>query len=394
MPDILLIVIAAGGLLAAALVAAVLVRGSGHRAHGDRGNAHRVARDLARLERDQSRAAEILERMAEGVLVLDHALRPSLANRAARSILGLQQMELPHRLPSEDVLVVARKAFDNEHGAEDKVNLWYPSRTTVRVRAAPLGDRSGVVVVLQDIGEEIRAQRIRTEFVAHASHELKSPVASIQALAEAVRQAVRDDAAAAERLSGRLMEEADRLGRLIGDLLDLSRLEAPDHPPQAKVDFSAVARRVMSEAEVEAAAKNLDVSASIEPGVWVVGDDQQLTLMIRNLVDNAIRYTHAGGAITVEVSGDGSEATLSVADTGGGIPLEAQERVFERFYRVDRARSRGRGGTGLGLAIVKHAVELHGGTIELASELGTGSTFTVRLPAAPPGRGRMRSVAG
>jgi two-component system phosphate regulon sensor histidine kinase PhoR len=391
--DILVIAIVAGGLLGAALLVGVLVQ-RGRRGVRGGGNMHGVAHDLARLERERSQAAEILERMTEGVLVLDGGLRPTLANRAARSILGLQQMELPHRLPSEDVVVIARRAYDEEPGAEGRVNLWYPSRRTVRVRAAPLGDRSGVVVVLQDISEEMRAQRIRTEFVAHASHELKSPVASIQALAEAVRQAARDDAIAAERLSGLLMEEADRLGRLTGDLLDLSRLESPDHPPRAKVDFSAVARRVTSEAEAEAAGKNLDLSASIDPGVWVVGDDQQLTLMIRNLIDNAIRYTQEGGAITVTVAGDDDEAILSVADTGGGIPLEAQERVFERFYRVDRARSRERGGTGLGLAIVKHAVELHGGTIELASELGTGSTFTVRLPTASPGRDQIRSVAG
>jgi len=238
-------------------------------------------------------------------------------------------------------------------------------------------------VIIDDITEGLRTQRIRTEFVAHASHELKSPVASLQALAEAVHQAVQDDPEAADRFSKQLIKESARLGRLIGDLLDLSRLEEPSNVPQERVDVSLVASREAETAMQWASAKNIELTMSIARRVIVCGDDEQLALMVRNLLDNAIRYTPEEGHVALDIRSEGDEAVVRVIDTGMGIPMAAQERVFERFYRVDKARSRDRGGTGLGLAIVKHVVELHGGTIELASELERGSQFTVRLPGAP-----------
>lgn len=350
---------------------------------------NQIASDLATLERDKRRAEEILERMAEGVLVVDEGLRPVLANRAARSLLGLQQVSLPAELPTDDVASVARRAFSEDSGAEEIVEQWWPAKRSLRVRATPLADRHGVVVVLQDITEELRTLRIRREFVVHASHELKSPVASMQALAEAVGQAAVDDPAAAHRFSERLVVEADRLSRLISDLLDLSRLEHPGETTAENVDLSACARRGIEPFRESAVAKGLDLSADIENDVWVKGDLQQIELILRNLLDNAFRYT-SRGAVTMTVRRDGQDAVLEVSDTGMGIPLEAQARVFERFYRVDKARSRDRGGTGLGLAIVKHAVESHNGRVELVSELGQGSTFTVRLPSHPQPRKRLR----
>jgi two-component system, OmpR family, phosphate regulon sensor histidine kinase PhoR len=354
---------------------------------------NQVASDLAKLERDKRRAEEILERMAEGVLVVDETLRPVLANRAARSLLGLQQVSLPTELPTDDVASVARRAFSEDSGAEQTVEQWWPAKRSLRVRATPLADRHGVVVVLQDITEELRTLRIRREFVSHASHELKSPVASLQALAEAVGQAAQDDPAAARRFSERLVVEADRLNRLISDLLDLSRLEHPAELTAETVDLSGCAHREIAPFKEAAATKGVNLSAEIEDDVWVRGDPQQIELIARNLLDNALRYT-SQGAVSMRVARDGPDAVLEVSDTGMGIPLEAQERVFERFYRVDKARSRDRGGTGLGLAIVKHAVESHKGRVELVSELGHGSTFTVRLPAYTPQRKRLRRRRG
>jgi two-component system sensor histidine kinase SenX3 len=205
---------------------------------------------------------------------------------------------------------------------------------------------------------------------------------------------VGDDPAAAERFAGRLVHEADRLGRLITDLLDLSRLEDPPSASRQRIPFSLLAQHEVKAASEEAEAKSIELSSSVEPDLWVYGDRQQLSLMLRNLLDNALRYTSSGGHVTLGLRGEAAEVVVRVEDTGIGIPREAQGRVFERFYRVDRARSRDRGGTGLGLAIVKHAVEQHGGTIALESELERGSTFTVRLPAAEPDRARIRSVAG
>ncbi|MGH2776472.1 MAG: sensor histidine kinase [Actinomycetota bacterium] len=334
----------------------------------------------------------IIERMAEGLVVLDDQLRPVAANRAGRELLGFPEGSPPPRLPSDEVRTVARLALDRSRAVEEVVSIWFPARRSLRVRAEPLDARGGVVVVIEDVTEELETQRIRREFVAHASHELKSPVASMQTLAEALRHAVREDPQAAQRFADRIEFESQRLGRLIGDLLDLSRLEDPDAVPREVVDVSAGAKRVMEDAEAEAGPKEITFLVEISDGVFVKGDESQMAVLVRNLVENAVRYTPEGGRVSVDVYQDGASAVVRVSDNGIGIPLEAQARVFERFYRVDRARSRDRGGTGLGLAIVKHVAELHGGDVQLESELGRGSIFTARVPAVPPPPQRIASA--
>ncbi|MGH2807211.1 MAG: sensor histidine kinase, partial [Actinomycetota bacterium] len=255
------------------------------------------------------------------------------------------------------------------------------ARTQVRVRAEALGEGE-VVVFLQDITEEPRTQQVRRQFVVNASHELKTPVAGMQALAEAIAQAIDDDPATAKDFAVRLVGESDRLGRLIQDLLDLSRLEDPAHFSSEHVDLGEVAHAEAVQLKDAAETAGLDLSTDATPGVMIRGDEQQLGLMVRNLIDNAIRYTPAGGRIEVRVTGNESDAVLAVEDTGAGIPMQAQARVFERFFRVDADRARGSGGTGLGLSIVKHVAELHGGHVSVKSQLGEGSTFTVRVPVA------------
>lgn len=336
---------------------------------------------------------ELFDHISEGVLLLDDRLRPVLANAAAGRILGLQSRELPGRLPSEEVVIVARRAREEGAEIEELMTLWFPSRATIKARAMPVDGGRSVLLILQDVTEESLAQRIRREFVAHASHELKSPVASMQALAEAVHQAAADDPTAASRFSHKLVLEATRLGRLISDLLDLSRLEDPATLPEEPMDLGEVAHREVAQARPAAEAKGMELDARVTPHVWVKGDDQQLGLLMRNLLENAVRYTPEGGAIALEVDLVGDMAVISVSDTGIGIPLESQGRIFERFYRVDRARSRDKGGTGLGLAIVKHVAELHGGEVTLSSELGVGSTFTTRIPALKPDAD-IESIAG
>jgi signal transduction histidine kinase len=330
--------------------------------------------------------------MAEGLVVLNDLLQPVSANTAARDLLGFPEGSLPPRLPSDEVRSVARRALDLENGIEEVVSIWFPSRRTLRVRAEALEGKGGVVVMIQDVTEQLKTQRIRTEFVAHASHELKSPVASMQTLAEALCQAVRDDPLAADRFAERMVFESARLGRLIGDLLDLSRLEDPQAVAEEIVDVSVGASRVVEDAAAEIRLKNIELSVEIEDGVLVRGDESQITVLVRNLVENAVRYTTDGGRVSVGVYHDGDAAVVRVSDNGIGIPLEAQARIFERFYRVDRARSRDRGGTGLGLAIVKHVAELHGGGVQLDSELGRGSIFTARIPALSPPSQRIRSA--
>ncbi|MPZ70662.1 MAG: hypothetical protein GEU71_14205 [Actinobacteria bacterium] len=330
-----------------------------------------------------SRADEILERMTEGVVVLDETMRPVLANGAARKMLGLHGAGLPARLPQDEILGAAHRVLLTQESAEEDVSVWYPDRLTIRVRSTPLEDGSGIIAVLQDATEELRVQQVRKEFVANASHELKSPVAGLRALAEAITEAMEDDPENATRFAHRLVEESERLSRLIVDLLDLSRLENPSLVPRAEVDLSQVTEREVEALRGDAGEKAIRLRLELPAlPISVHGDEAQLGLIVRNLVENAIRYTPDGGQIEVRLGVIGSDALLEVEDTGIGIPLEAQKRIFERFYRVDKARARDHGGTGLGLAIVKHAVDLHGGTVAVESELGRGTTLSVRLPTS------------
>ena len=343
---------------------------------------------------ERRRTEAILERMNDGVVVLDERLRPVFANSPARALLGFPEAALPARLPSEELATLAWRSLREGRAIEHVVELWFPARTSLRSHLAPLDDAGGVVLVVGDVTQELQTQRLRREFVAHASHELKSPVAGLQVLAEAVRAAVRDDPSAAGSFAGRMVDETDRLGRLIGDLLDLSRLEEAETVPRTPVDLSDAVGGEVSSAGYAAERKGTAVVADVQPGVWVAGEPTQLGNLVRNLLDNAVRYTPEGGRITVRLAREGNEAVLTVTDDGIGIPLEAQGRVFERFYRVDKARTRDTGGTGLGLAIVKHIAELHGGTVAVESELGRGSTFSARLPAITPRLENVRWITG
>ena len=331
-------------------------------------------REPRRIERDPSAP---LERMELGVVVLNDSLAPVSANAAARRLLRLPESGLPARLGSDELLSTARRSVNSGAPAETELNLW-PERRRVRARAVADGDE--ITVFLDDVTEEALAHQVRRQFVLNASHELKTPVAGIQALAETVNQALDDDPDAARRFARKLLVESERLSRLIQDLLDLSRLEDPAHFSNASVDVGAVAEKEVEGSRPLAVERNVDLHIEVAPAVVVRGDEQQIGLMVKNLVDNAIRYTPSGGSVSVRVFPQAREAVVEVEDTGTGIPLNAQSRVFERFFRVDEDRSRGSGGTGLGLSIVKHVAEMHGGHVSLQSELGEGSTFRVRLP--------------
>ena len=330
--------------------------------------------------------------MEEGVLVFSESLAPIMANHAARRLLDIEGETLPARVAPETMLSIARRALVDGKPAQDVVSMW-PGQRRLRVRADLLQGEGGVIVVLKDVTDELRMQAMRRQFVANASHELKSPVAGLQALAEAIGEAARDDPEATQRFAGRLATESERLARLIADLLDLSRLEDPTNVSNAQIDVSQVVSSVLDEVKPSADAKKLSVEAHISIGARARGDEYQLVVLVRNLVDNAIRYTPEGGSISVELLREASEIVLRVADNGIGIPLQAQGRIFERFYRVDKDRSRERGGTGLGLSIVKHVVELHGGHVSVESELGEGSTFTARLPALRDTEGSASEVS-
>ena len=253
-----------------------------------------------------------------------------------------------------------------------------PTGRIVQASASRIPD-GHVLLVLRDVTGARVGEAVRRDFVANASHELKTPVASIQALAETLLSAASADPAAVPRFAEQLERESVRLSRVVGDLLDLSRLESgAGERERIRLD-----RLVEEEAErlhPRSEEAGLTVVLQTKDPVPIHGSARDVRLLIRNLMENAIQYSRPGGTIEVAVRADGGEAVVTVADTGVGIPTRDRDRIFERFYRVDRARSRETGGTGLGLSIVKHVVENHGGNVTVESELGRGSTFTVRFP--------------
>jgi two-component system sensor histidine kinase SenX3 len=248
-----------------------------------------------------------------------------------------------------------------------------------RIRVAPLSPTAALVLV-EDLSEAHRVDAVRRDFVANVSHELKTPVGALSLLAEAV-QAASDDPEAVQRFSARMQVESQRLTNLVNDLVDLSRLQASDATRGGEVvEIDRVVAEAVDTTKLLAGAREIDVVAGRPTGARVVGDEGQLVMALRNLLTNAIVYSPARTRVAVAARCSGDAVEITVTDQGIGIPESEQSRIFERFYRVDPARSRVTGGTGLGLAIVKHVCANHGGECTVWSVEGEGSTFTLRLP--------------
>jgi signal transduction histidine kinase len=320
----------------------------------------------------------ILGSMEDGVLLVDRDGRRVYANPALERLLGPSPAHVRAPLPSELQHAVLRAVSTGLPFSVDiaagTAGRW------LRSAATPAGEDGSVLLVIRDVTEVRRLDAVRRDFVANASHELKTPIASIRAAAETLRDGAIGDPPAAIRFTEQLEKEAQRLSRIVSDLLDLSRLESGSELEE-RVRIDAVAGDEVERLEDRAAAASVSLSLRSDGVPTVMGSGRDLALLARNLVDNAIRYTAEGGSVIVSVTTDETDVVLRVQDTGMGIPTRDLPRIFERFYRVDRARSRETGGTGLGLAIVKHVAENHGGSVSVQSELGSGSTFEVRLPA-------------
>ena len=361
--------------------------------------------DLLRAEMERS--GQVLAAMTEGVLVADAEGRLVRSNPAAGGIL---EVDLSRAEGSP--LVVAARAFPSQSLADKARKAGHPitevlelaGGRSLTVEVVPLtvpgAPRGGaqpagaagvpMLFVIRDETVRRNTDRMRRDFATNVSHELKTPLAGLSLLAQTLAGTIREDPGQAERFVDQLSREIGRLAELTNDLLTLSRLEEPEMTAGAAfglVDLALVAAQVASEARPLADAKAHALTVETPPSLKVQGDDVALRTLLRNLLENAVRYTEPGGHIALRVEsdqdGEGRRwAVLSVADDGVGIALADQRRVFERFYRVDKARSRETGGTGLGLSIVRHVAERHGGHVELKSTVGVGSTFTVRLPAA------------
>jgi two-component system, OmpR family, phosphate regulon sensor histidine kinase PhoR len=335
-----------------------------------------VASRMEAMERDRKARDAILSSLGEGVILFGQDGEVLYQNESALRLVG-SRLEHIRNLTPPSLQRLVRATAAGEGSGVDAVDG--PGSATLAANAVVVPTEGSVLLVLRDVTQARLVDAVRRDFVANASHELKTPVASIRALAETLGSAATVDPAAVHRFTERLEREAERLSRVISDLLDLSRLEG-EPGTRAVVRFDQVVQEEGERLHQRAEEAGLDLLVRADPRLMVQGSERDLRLLVRNLVENAVQYTRPGGRIEVTASAWNGQADFTVRDTGIGIPTKDQPRVFERFYRVDRGRSRETGGTGLGLSIVKHVAETLGGSVTLDSELGTGSTFTVRLP--------------
>lgn len=253
----------------------------------------------------------------------------------------------------------------------------------IAVHAARLDPSGTVALLLQDVTEVRRVEAVRRDFVANVGHELKTPVGALTLLAEAVQEAA-DDPEAIRRFSARMRHEAERLARLVRELIDLTRLQGGDPLPALEpVPLDAIVAEAIDRTRLAASAKGIELTAACQAGLVVRGVESQLITALTNLLTNAVAYSANQTHVSVGTRARSGFAEIAVTDAGVGIPDTDRQRVFERFYRVDQSRASATGGTGLGLSIVKHIVTNHGGSVDVWSEPGIGSTFTVRIPLAP-----------
>ncbi|MFO0816825.1 MAG: ATP-binding protein [Pirellulales bacterium] len=341
------------------------------------------------LRRNNDRLEGMMRSMEEGVLALDAEERIVLANDASRMLLELGEGNVAGRRLWEATRVRALRdafleTFPSGHASVKEFETTGVVRRVLTLRATRLpGEPSpGVMMVLHDVSELRRLENLRRDFVANVSHELKTPLSSIKAYAETLRLGALEDTTHNRVFVERIEEQADRLHQLIMDLLHLARVESG----QQAFEITRVSMRGMVESILKAhaaTASSRQIELASEPPERVIAvraDEEGLRTILNNLVDNAIKYTPVGGRVTVRWRSDGAFATLEVQDTGIGIARQHHARVFERFYRVDKARSRELGGTGLGLAIVKHLAQAFGGSVGIESQVRQGSTFRVTLP--------------
>ncbi|MEV4210676.1 ATP-binding protein [Micromonospora sp. NPDC049662] len=342
-----------------------------------------------------------IDSLRAGVVVLDDDDVPVLINPAARAMGLLRTGSTPGSIAAHP-LIRTLAGQVRRTGVRREIELDLPrgrdsageNPLGVHLRAMGLGN-GFIAVEAVDVTESHRLTRVRRDFVANVSHELKTPIGALQLLAEALLDATEpadatapdlsEDLVAARRFAERIQHESTRLGRLVQELLELTRLQgAEPQPPPEPVALDWVIAEVVDRTRTTAAARGVEVTVDGERGLTAYGSDSQLATAVANLVENAINYSGEDTTVRVTLRGDGEHVEVAVADQGIGIAPTDVDRIFERFYRADQARSRATGGTGLGLAIVKHIASNHGGRVEVSSTLGGGSTFTLRLPASPP----------
>ena len=331
--------------------------------------------------------------MREGVLVVDQEMRIVAMNRTARDLFARLETDLrPRRLTelirNSAVHSAFRAALEEDKRGEVKVEILGAERRTFDLRVAPLrfsngGQSRGAIGVFFDITQLERLERVRQEFLSNVSHELRTPLTAIIAFVETLEEGAIDDGENNRRFLSVIRKNAVRMHNLIDDILELSAIEAGTVVVEpVALRLRPVIEDVATALASRASTRRVSLHNEVEPEALIYSDARRLEQMLTNLVDNAIKFNREGGSVLIRHESSKERDRISITDTGDGIPAEHIERIFERFYRVDRARSREMGGTGLGLAIVKHLARAHGGEATVLSTPGSGSTFTIELPKA------------
>jgi two-component system phosphate regulon sensor histidine kinase PhoR len=352
--------------------------------------AGKVRENYRQLIRQRDRLEAVLENIDTGVIVLSRDLKIDLINPVAERILGTTEEFAVGRRFTEihHTPVIDRAIEKSRRGASvnKEIKISLPHRRSLRVLASPIRSKedsiTGVICVIEDITTRRRLERVRRDFVANVSHELRTPVSNMRAVVDALLAGAAEDPEAAKRFMTDLDRESRRLADIIEDLLVLSRMESEGAAGAAE-PFQIAEMLEEAIAEKSELAEKHQVELALADGgagMSIKGDRTLIKTATVNLLDNAIKYNKPQGRVEVSVEHGEDGVTISVADTGIGIPRGDQRKIFERFYRVDKARSRETGGTGLGLSIVKHAAEFHGGSVKVTSTEGHGSTFSLILP--------------
>ncbi|MDK8182351.1 two-component system histidine kinase PnpS [Paenibacillus sp. UMB4589-SE434] len=369
---------------------------------GQLGNAINAMADslqlqMAQIRENEGRLRTVMEHMINAIVMIDDQGEIVLINRKAEQMLGIknkaslgkkfEEVRVPYELAEMTQEVIERKLLVHE-----ELTIYYPEERLLDANVVPVyyseQEWAGVLIMLQDVSDIRRLERMRSEFVANVSHELKTPIAAVKGFAETLMNGALNDPEIAQSFLQIIHDESERLNRLIGDILELSKIESKRVPLQfSPVHMPSFMQQAVEMLSKEADKKRIQVSLVVEDDMYMEADEDRLRQIVLNLLSNAINYTSDGGQakvvaapLDVNEDGDYERIQLTISDTGIGIPKKDLPRIFERFYRVDKARSRGSGGTGLGLSIVKHLVDSHHGTIKVDSEIGVGTTFTIELP--------------
>lgn len=346
---------------------------------------------LKELAVEKARLEGILRHMAEGVILVTNRKQVILMNAQAEAIFGVQtaealgrdHLEVTHHFQLDEALT---KVGQTGEPTVIEIRRAMPEEQILECRVAPMHP-AGYLIVLRDITRARKLEQMRTEFVSNVTHELRTPLTSIRGFAETLLDGALEDQETARNFVEIIKREGEHLGALIEDLLDLSRIESGRMRMQPQeVHLASLVAESLAGLSQKAGAQGTQLEITVPDGLQLQVDPSRLAQILINLVDNALKYTPADGLVCVKAIELNEYVRFEISDTGCGMPKADLPRIFERFYRVDKARTRKTGGTGLGLSIVKHIVEAHGGTISVQSTVGEGTTFTFILPKRQAGR--------